>query len=450
MKLKTMAAVAALAAAVVLGARVAQAFLGGVVVNSSYAVSQVVPIPLGGGVTNLGVVVNYSSPSFSAATFTTGQVSTGSITIASNALLSTAAATNSIVVNSTSGALGDYVSMSCPIGRGAVVVSVNRDWRYGPTTSSAAINLANALTANGSCLSGVQFIASGNVVYATAPVGGLWNGISVKANDPNGTMSVSSPTFLGGRNYAIVSVNGYQFQANTNYTVGGSSATSATNLAAAINANAGLSPFLTATAGTGVNLGIVALQSKAPGALYNFPLATSNSAAVSVFGAALYGGSNESWALGSKVINAPSHGFVTGLPVLYSTGSGSPAISGLTNQTTYYVGVVDANDLSLASSNANAAAGTFITLASSSTLTAAKTYSLTPLPFSAGSAGFSWQVGSTKTGPWTSLAGVSSVTYTSPGTSVWSFGALPYAFLGLNVTAPSQGALTLNVNAQGQ
>lgn len=450
MKLKTLAAVAAFAAAVALGARVAQAFLGGVVVNSSYAVSQVVPIPLGSGVTNLGVVVNYSSPAFSAATFTTGQVSTGSITIADNSLVSTAAATTSIVVTSTSGALGDYVAMSCPIGGGSVVVKVNRDWRYGATTSTAATNLAAALTAHGSCLAGVQFVATANVVYATAPVGALWNNITVSANDPKHTLSVSSPTFLGGRSYPIVSVNGYQFQANTNFTVGATSATTATNLAAAINANAGLSPFLTATAGTGASVGIVTLQSTATGTLYDFPLATSNSAAVSVFGPALYGGTNESWALNSKVIKAPSHGFVTGLPVLYSTGSGSPAISGLTDQTTYYVGVVDANDISLATSNARAAAGLFVTLASSSTLTDAKTYSLAPLDFSAGSAGFSWDVSNSATGPWTALAGVSSVTYTSPGTSVWSFGALPYRYLGMNVTAPSQGAMTLNVSAQGQ
>lgn len=450
MKLKTLAAVAALAATVALGARVAQAFLGGVVVNQSYAVSQVVPISLGSGVTNLGVVVNYSSPAFSAATFTTGQVSTGSITIADNTKLSTAAATSSVVVASTSGALGDYVSISCPVGKGAVLAKVNRDWIYGPSVSSAAINLAAALTARGACLGGVTFTPSGGTVSMLAPVGALYDGVTVVAHSSNATMSVSSPTFVGGRSSAIVSVNGYQFQANKDFTVGGSSATSATNLAAAINANAGLSPFLTATAGTGANVGIVTLQSKAPGTLYNFPLATSNSAAVSVFGPALYGGANESWSLGGTTINLPSHGFVTGLPVLYSTGSGSPAISGLTNQTTYYVGVVDANDVALATTNARAAAGLFVALASSSTLTAAKTYSLAPLAFSAGSAGFSWQVGSSKTGPWTNLAGVSSVTYTSPGTAVWSFGALPYPYLGLNVTAPSQGAMTLNVSAQGQ
>ena len=64
MKLKTLAAVAALA--VLVGAGIAYAFLGGIVVNSTYAVSQVIPIPLGSGVASLSAGVTYSSPSFSA------------------------------------------------------------------------------------------------------------------------------------------------------------------------------------------------------------------------------------------------------------------------------------------------------------------------------------------------------------------------------------------------
>ncbi|MDD5301493.1 MAG: hypothetical protein PHS14_00175 [Elusimicrobia bacterium] len=449
MKLKSLALTAALLSALAVGARVAYAFLGGTVVSGTYAVSQVVPISLGGGVQSLSAVVDYSTPTFSAATFTTGQVSTGSITIADNTKLSTAAATESIVVKSTSGALGDFVSMSCPIPPGAVVVRVNRDWVYGPNVSSAAINLAEALTNNSSCLGGVQFIASGAVVYATAPVGGLYNAISVVTNNTT-TLTVSSATFLGGRDSAVVTVNGTPFKANTNFTVGVDSATSASNLATAINAKAPLNTFVTATAGSGATAGIVALQSKSAGSTYNLPLATSNSAAVSVFGPALYGGVTPSWTLNASFLSAPSNGFVTGLPVLYSTGVGSPAISGLTNQTTYYVLAADANLLGLATSSANAVNAVLIPLASSSTLTAAKTYSLTPLPFDTGSAGFSWSVSNSASGPWTDLAGVSSVTYSTPGTSVWSFGALPFRYLGVNVTAPDAGALTLQVNAQGQ
>lgn len=448
MKLKSLALVVALIAAVTIGARVAQAFLGGVVVNNKYAVSQIVPIPLGSGVTGLSAVVDYSSPSFSAATFTTGQVSTGNITIADNTKLSTSAATESIVVVSTSGTRSDFLSMSCPILPGAVVVRVNNDWRYGATVNATATSLAAALTARGACLGGVHFVASGNVVYSTAPVGALYNNIHVVTNNPS-TLTISSPTFLGGRNSAVVSVNGSSFQANLNYSVGVSSAASATNLAAAINGRAPLNTFITATAGSGANVGKVTFQSKLAGSLYNFRLATSNSAAISVFGPALVGGLTPSWTLGGNKINAPSHGLVTGLAVLYSQGSGAPAISGLTNQTTYYVGVVDANDLSLATTNARAAASLFITLASSSTLTAAKTYTLAPLPFAtATGTGFSWSV-SNNGSTWLPLQ-TSSVTYVSPGTAVWDFGQLDFRYLGVNIIAPAAGAMSIKVTAQGQ
>lgn len=437
MKLKTLAAIAA----VVLAAVSARAFLGGLVINSTYAVTQVLPIPLGSGVQSLSASVNYSSPTFQATTFTTGQVSTGSIVVVNNTKLSTGTATDSIVVNSTSGALGDFVSMSFPTPPGAAVVKVNRDWIYGPNTSSAAINLAAALRRFSAQLGGVNFVASGNVVYATAPVGGLYNRISVVTNNP-ATLTVSSATFLGGRDSAVVSVNGTNFKANLNYTVGVSSNTSAANLATAINTK--LSSLVTATNVAGDNT--VSLVSKKAGATY--ALATSNSAAATVSAAATYGAQTPSWTLNGTTIKIVNHGYVTGLKVAYSSGT-SPSIVGLSSTTAYYVGVVDANDVGLATSSARAAAGQYVTLGSTSTLTAAKTYSLTPSAFSAGSAGFAWDVSNDGTN-WFALANTSSVTYTSPGSSVFSFGALPYRYMGVSFTAPAAGAITLQVNAQGQ
>jgi hypothetical protein len=116
--------------------------------------------------------------------------------------------------------------------------------------------------------------------------------------------------------------------------------------------------------------------------------------------------------------------------------------------TTYYVGVVDANDVALATTAARASQGLYVTLASSSTQTAAKSYNLAPLAFSAGSAGFSWEVSNDRQ-TWVPLTSVSSVTYTAPGASVWSFGALPFSYLGANLTAPTAGALNLTINANG-
>jgi len=59
------------------------------------------------------------------------------------------------------------------------------------------------------------------------------------------------------------------------------------------------------------------------------------------------------------IINLTSHGFSTGEKVTYTDG-GNSAIDGLVDGGTYYIIVVDTNTVQLASSVANANAGTFI------------------------------------------------------------------------------------------
>jgi hypothetical protein len=437
-KFRLAAAVLISAIAVAVSLHKARAALFGTVINGEFASSQVLPINLGAGVSNLGVTATYSSPTFSAATFTTGQVSTGSLTVASNSLLTAAAGTDQITVVSTSGAVGDSISLSNPIQPGAVVVREGRDWLYGATTSASATSLAAALSARSAQLGGVQFAATGNVVYATAPVGALYNNIHIAANGSS-TLSLAHATITGGRDAAVVSVNGVPFKANRDFSVGVSSLATSSNLASAINTKLG--GLVAASASHGV----VSLQSVAAGR--SFPLATSNSSAVSVSGASMIGAVAPSWAINGASIKVPSHGWVTALPVLYTQGA-SPAISGLTDQTTYYVGVVDANDAALATTAARAVAGQFVALASSSSLTAAASYSLSPLAFSVGSAGFDWEV-SNDAQNWTALQ-VASVTYSSPGYATWSFGALPFRYLGLNLVAPSAGALSIQVESRGQ
>jgi hypothetical protein len=66
---------------------------------------------------------------------------------------------------------------------------------------------------------------------------------------------------------------------------------------------------------------------------------------------------------GSHEITYTSHGLVTGDKITYTDGGGT-AISGLTDGGTYYVIRVDANTLQLASSAANATAGTEIGITS--------------------------------------------------------------------------------------
>ncbi len=381
----------------------------------------------------------FSSAAYTSATFGTGQVSTGSITIASNALLSTAAATDQITVTSTAGAWGDSIVIKKRELPGAYVFLQGRDWSYGATPTAAAASIAAALNT----IPWLSANSVGAVVYATAPTGAFYNGITVTTNK-SANLTIAAGTFTGGQDAPTVYVQGYGFQAGRDYAVGAAASNSATNLAAAINAKSGLSSWITASPSGAV----VSLQSNLAGALYNFPLSTTNSSAVSVLHPSLIGGATPAWALGGKTIALPAHGFNLATQVLYSKNS-ALAVGGLTDQTTYYVIPVDANDIQLASSANNAVAGTAITLTSSSTLTTALTSTLAPLAWSAGSAGFDWET-SNDNSTWTAIA-TSSVTYSNGGAGnmAWTFSQLSPRYLSLNVVGPTSGGMTLKVTANG-
>lgn len=381
----------------------------------------------------------YSAGSFSTASFGTGSTSAGTLTIASNSLLTAAAATNTITVTGA-GSNGDSIVIPKVNAPGAHVLLAGRDWAYGANTTATAASLAAALQT----IPWLQVSPSANVITITAPTGAFYNSIPVTTNH-SATLTIAHATMTGGVDAPTVYVNGYGFQAGRDYTVGGSASASATALANAINAKSGLSGQVLATPSSNT----VGLASKLTGTVANFTLTTSNSSAISVSAATMTGGTNEAWALNSGKITASAHGFTLGQQLLYSVGSGSPVIGGLTDQTTYYAIPVDVNTLELASSLNNAKAGTFITLTSSSTLASAESYTLAPLAFSAGSAGFDWEVSNDGTN-WTAL-NTSSVTYSNggAGSMSWNLGTLNYTYLSLNVVGPSAGGLNLQVTAQG-
>jgi hypothetical protein len=159
------------------------------------------------------------------------------------------------------------------------------------------------------------------------------------------------------------------------------------------------------------------------------------------------GGSNSAYVLNTPTITIPSNGFSLGLPVLYST-SGAVGITGLTNQTTYYVVPIDTNNFKLASSQANALAGTVISLASLSTA-GPHTYTLTPTPIT-GTPTFQWQEsndGSTfvSTGSTTSFASP----YTST-TTFQDFGAINPVYVRLKVVGPTAGAIRIRCIVNGK
>ena len=65
----------------------------------------------------------------------------------------------------------------------------------------------------------------------------------------------------------------------------------------------------------------------------------------------------------TSTINIPNHGFASGKAVTYNVNSGG-AIGGLTDGTTYYVSLVDSNNIKLATTFTNAIANSTLTLTS--------------------------------------------------------------------------------------
>jgi hypothetical protein len=162
------------------------------------------------------------------------------------------------------------------------------------------------------------------------------------------------------------------------------------------------------------------------------------------------------YTLNTPTITITSNKFTTGLPVLYSTGS--VAISGLTNQTTYYISVINPNTLGvsnsfkLASTSTGAVAGVGIVLASSSSVS--NVYTLAPLAFTNTSGGgfqIQWSNDGTNfvnatTGNW--AASISSVTFSSSGNdSIYDLGPIQYKWLRLKETPPTTGGVNYTVTS---
>lgn len=381
----------------------------------------------------------YSSATLTAGTFGDGTSSAGSVTLSDYTKLTATKATNQITVASTSGLTGATITWP------GHTITNGIDWASSNSASLTATSIAAALTRGG-----IPSHAAGSVVYSTAPAAGTYyNNYGFATNAPS-SLTLANASLTGGRNNAILYINGVALAQGSAWTAATSSAATATSLASAINGNS----FLTnihATANS-PSAGHVALASKFTGTAMNYKLQQTASSGWSLSGAAMTGGTNSAYALSGNSINMPNNDFSLGMALLYTKGS-SPVIGGLSSGTTYYAAPSVTNPalISLASSQANAVAGTYITFTSSSTQSSADTYTLTPLGIT-GTPGFKWQVSNDGVN-WIDLQ-VSSVTMSSyttpPTTTAWDFGTIGLGYLGISATSPTTGAIYLNIQVNGR
>lgn len=310
------------------------------------------------------------------------------------------------------------------------------------TSTSTAISIAALLNT----IAGIQANAAGSVVYATATVSGTASNLFTIVSSTPSAMTVLTPTFTGGVDNAVITINGTKLTQGTQWTKGATVTLTAASIVTAINtAFTGLITSANAA-------GVVFSTSTNIGTLANYTLTSSTPSQISVSHPTFVGGLNSAYTINSPNLFIPSHGYSTGTQLLL-TGATQPAP--LAAGTTYFAILVDANDIDLATSLANAKAGTFITFTSSTT-TGPHTSTLTPLAMT-GTPGLQWQVSNdcvNYTNLTTTSLGiaVSSLSIVSPytaGVTTWDLGPVNYQCLQAAVAGPSAGGLAIKVNING-
>jgi hypothetical protein len=140
----------------------------------------------------------------------------------------------------------------------------------------------------------------------------------------------------------------------------------------------------------------------------------------------------------NNTMNEATHGFSTGLDVLYTLTAGT-APTGLTSGTTYYAIRDSANYFKLALTSTGAVAGAAIDITG---VAGGSTHSFAPLAFVTGSMGWKWQ-GSNDGTNYSDLA-ISPVVYSSDATDIYDFNGYNYRYLRLNITGPTRGGVDID------
>lgn len=311
-------------------------------------------------------------------------------------------------------------------------------WAVGYTSTATAANIAAAIDAHWE----YSATASSNVITVVAASIGVYANSWTKATSNAAKLAFTA--WSAGQEYGYLSINGTTLTEGTAFTAETSSHVTANAIAVALNANAAIAAIVNVSSSVdGTNLGVLTLTADVNGGA-EYPLSVSDAADLVPSANKLGGGKASDVNLAGDYITEVAHGLPLGLGVVYSTGS-NKTIGGLTHGGTYYVIPRDADTFQLASSAANADAGTEIDLTSAEDAT----FTLTPQPFaSAGTDGIKW-LGSNDGVSFYDLS-TTSVPYHADGGAVISFTDYAYQWLRLSFTKPTLGALDVNAVFTGR
>lgn len=368
-----------------------------------------------------------ASATIAAFSFDDGIPGTGTITVLKPTQMLAAGATFTITVSSNFATTNAIITINgVTYQEGA-----SRQWLKGNTATNTATNLAVALNA----ASDFDAAASSNVVYGTFTVTGAYTNAYTVTSSTQAALAVAGPS--GGLNNLRITVNGRVFDAGSAFTPVSTASGTARVISNAFMADGPTASILTST---WTAAGVVTATATSVGTASNYALTSSSPAIATAAG--LTNGSASDISLSGDSITLASHNISTAFPMYWTTVTGTTP-TGLTNGTTYYAIKVDANTIKLASSSANARAGTAVDITA---VGGRSTFTLTPTAF-AGTWTLYWQ-GSNDNLNWFTLD-TSSITYSVPTSLLWA-GPIYYRYVRPVFGAGTGGGMNIKVLGNGK
>lgn len=334
-----------------------------------------------------------------------------------------------------------------------IVFSQGTQWFQNTYSSNTAISVVNAINAYGNFLTASTTTAT--IVTIQAVKKSLTgNQFALTSSTP--ALTVGSGNFIGGQNAASFTLQGITKTAGIDWAVGTSSVTASTAIVSAINSDPYLSTIVIATTSiTCPGCGIVYATSTVLG-VNAWNLISSSTSTLLVGGFSGGGASAVTTANSSLVL--PSHGFATGTQVYLATTTATSTPPGLLFiGTTYYAVVLDANDIQLSSSLANATAiPAVVVVISTQTVNGGGAFKLMPLGLTQPML-LTWNASDDNSNfnPLTLPNNVTPATITvstsaAASSSYWDFGQINARYLQLKVQGPTSGAFNLTVTPYGK
>jgi hypothetical protein len=334
------------------------------------------------GLNRLSATAVYSTVTIPAVSVTDGRPSTAAITVSNNAVFTALSASNTITISSNAACKNNWFNLN-----GVYFVNP-QDWAVAIDThnvgfsTQTAQNIANAINGSASSATFTAARAGSTVFLASKSSGSLLNSYTLVSSTP-AALVLGATHFFNGRDAVTLGVNNVVLKNGTHWFTGATAADTAQSISSAIVAYSGGLVISTWNASviyatsTAINKNTYVIYSSSQAALTVSSVAL---IAASGLGQGYFQNGSASDISGGYINK--SNTFGVGLPVLYSTATGTN-IKPLVSQTTYYVTAVDSSKFKLSTSRANAAAGTAVTF-TFYVSTGAGTYTLTPIGYGTG------------------------------------------------------------------